>query len=154
MKIAIQQVKEVNEKHYVLLLDADPAKKSVDDYVTRGKVFGAMSGEECIGIIVLLPTRPETLEIVNLAVAAAHRGKGVATQLIIFSLNYARDENFKTVEIGTGSIGFEQLYLYQKCGFRMTSIERDYFVRHHDEEIIENNLVLRDMVRLSQDLFD
>lgn len=45
-----------------------------------------------------------------------------------------------------------QLYLYQKCGFRMTSIDRDFFVRHYAEPIIENGLVLKDMVRLSQDI--
>jgi hypothetical protein len=56
------------------------------------------------------------------------------------------------VEVGTGSTGVEQLYLYQKCGFRMTHIDRDFFVRHYSEPIVENGLVLRDMVRLSLDI--
>lgn len=34
----------------------------------------------------------------------------------------------------------------------MTHIERDFFVRHYPEEIIENGLVLKDMVRLAQDI--
>lgn len=148
----IQEVKTITEQHYVLLLDADPAKSLVDEYVSRSSVFEAKKDEKTVGIIVLLPTRPETLEIVNLATSANHRGKGIATALIQHALKFAKEKNYRTIEIGTGSIGFEQLYLYQKCGFRMDSIDRDFFVRHYEEEIIENGLVLKDMVRLSQDL--
>ena len=33
-------------------------------------------------------------------------------------------------------------------GFRITGIDQDFFVHHYDEEIIENGLILKDMVRL------
>lgn len=34
----------------------------------------------------------------------------------------------------------------------MTSIDRDFFLRHYEEEIVENKLILKDMVRLSMDV--
>lgn len=37
-------------------------------------------------------------------------------------------------------------------GFRMTGIDRDFFIRHYSEEIFENGIQVVDMVRLSQDL--
>lgn len=148
----IQEVKTVTEEHFVLLLDADPAKKLVEEYVSRSTVFEAVINAQTVGIIVLLPTRPETIEIVNIATAEKFRGKGVATAMIQYALEFAKEKDYQTIEIGTGSIGFEQLYLYQKCGFRMMSIDRDFFVRHYEEKIVENGLVLKDMVRLSQDL--
>ncbi len=56
------------------------------------------------------------------------------------------------MEIGTGNSSVNQLSLYQKCGFRITGIEHDYFTKHYEEEIVENGLLCRDMIRLSLDL--
>lgn len=149
--MTITRVTTLTKEHYELLLDADPSKKHVDDYTQRGQVF-SLTDTELLGIMVLIPTRPDTLELVNIAVSEAHRGKGYAQQLIAFAFETAKEQGIKTVEIGTGSTGYEQLHLYQKCGFRMTWIDRDFFVRHYEEEIIDNGIVLNDMVRLSIDL--
>ena len=147
----IRMTNEITTEHYGLLLDADPSKELVDNYLQRGTLLEAKK-EKLVGVLVLLPTRPDTLEIVNLAVAVEYRGQGIAQQLIAYTLEMARKKGIKTVEVGTGSTGVEQLYLYQKCGFRMTHIDRDFFVRHYSEPIVENGLVLRDMVRLSLDI--
>lgn len=152
MDITIKKIEHVTEAHYELLLEADPSRELIDNYIARSTAFEAVSDDKCVGVMVLLPTRPEMVEIVNIAVAEAQRGKGIATRMIQFALEFARKANYKTIEIGTGSTGFEQLYLYQKCGFRMTWIDRDFFTRYHDEEIIDNGFLLQDMVRLSQDL--
>jgi hypothetical protein len=60
--------------------------------------------------------------------------------------------SFKTIEIGTGNSGVGQLVLYQKCGFRITGVDRDFFIRHYSEEIFENGIQIVDMIRLSQDI--
>ncbi|MHC5248284.1 GNAT family N-acetyltransferase [Enterococcus sp. LJL90] len=148
----ISEITEITEVEWALLLDADPAKELVAAYVNRSRVFGMEEAGKVVGIMVLLPTRPDTLEIVNIATDADYRGQGIATKLIQFALHYASNAKYHRVEIGTGSTGFEQLYLYQKCGFRMVAIEQDFFVKHYPEPIIENNLVLKDMVRLAIDL--
>jgi ribosomal protein S18 acetylase RimI-like enzyme len=142
----------VTESHYHLLLDADPSRELVTEYLQRGRLFEARIAKKVVGVLVILPTRPETLEIVNLAVDEHYRGKGIAQRLLKHALDVAKNAQYQTVEVGTGSTGVEQLYLYQKCGFRMTHIDRDFFVRHYTEPIIENGLVLKDMVRLSQDI--
>ncbi|MGG5317778.1 GNAT family N-acetyltransferase [Enterococcus sp. AZ072] len=149
----INKVEQLTDIHNQLLLLADPNQLLVDDYAQRGTVYEATEDETLVGIMVLLPTRPETIELVNIAVAEVHQGKGIAQEMIAFALQTAKQSGFHTIEVGTGSIGFEQLYLYQKCGFRMVAIDRDFFVRHYEEAIvIENGMVLQDMVRLSQDL--
>ncbi|WP_207694690.1 hypothetical protein DOK67_0000490 [Enterococcus sp. DIV0212c] len=148
----IRDIQELQKIHYDLLLLADPAQDLVENYVARGLCFEAIFKESIVGIIVLLPTRPETLEIVNVAVSEKNQGQGFGGKLIQFALSHAKANHYKTVEIGTGSTSFGQLYLYQKCGFRMTGIDRDFFLRHYEEEIIENKLVLKDMVRLSIDI--
>ncbi|PAD37135.1 GNAT family N-acetyltransferase [Terribacillus saccharophilus] len=152
MSVIIEQFTMATNSHYELLLDADPSRKIVDSYLSKSHRIEARWGLQIIGVIILMPTRPETLEIVNIAVNNDFQNQGIGRLLIEYALEYAREHKFKTVEIGTGSTSLGSLYLYQKCGFRMTHIDRDYFSRHYDEEIIENKIVLRDMVRMSQDV--
>ncbi|CAM3583334.1 MULTISPECIES: GNAT family N-acetyltransferase [Paenibacillus] len=135
-----------------LLLLADPSKRLVEDYIHRGHCYVGEVDSAVIGVYVLLPTRPDTVELVNVAVAEERHGQGFGKQLVNHAVRQAKELGFATIEVGTGSTGVAQLALYQKCGFRMTAIDRDFFVRHYEEEIYENGMRLRDMVRLSQDL--
>ncbi|MDF2960807.1 MAG: acetyltransferase [Paenibacillus sp.] len=135
-----------------LLLLADPSRKLVEAYMERGQCYVAEAGGSILGVYVLLPTRPETVELVNVAVDERYQGKGIGKQLVNHAVQNAGRLGFKTIEVGTGNSGVGQLALYQKCGFRMTGIDRDFFIRHYDEPIFENGIQVMDMVRLSQDL--
>ncbi|MEK3903059.1 MULTISPECIES: GNAT family N-acetyltransferase [unclassified Paenibacillus] len=135
-----------------LLLLADPASKLVEDYVARGQCFVAEADHRVVGVYVLLPTRPETAELVNIAVDEAFQGQGIGKQMVNHAIQQARRLSFKTLEIGTGNSSIGQLALYQKCGFRITGIDKDFFIRHYSEEIYENGMQVVDMIRLSQDL--
>lgn len=135
-----------------LLLLADESLELVEEYIQRGQCFVAELDQMIIGEYVLLPTRPATVELVNIAVNESWQGRGIGKQLVNHAVQHARILGYQTIEIGTGNSGFGQLALYQKCGFRMVGIDRDFYVRHYAEEIYENGIQLRDMVRLSQDL--
>ncbi|RXZ84852.1 GNAT family N-acetyltransferase [Paenibacillaceae bacterium] len=135
-----------------LLLLADPSPELVNDYLKRGDCYVAVADGSIIGVYVLLPTRPETVEIVNVAVAESRQGEGIGKRLVNHAIAQAREHGFRTVEIGTGNSGVGQLALYQKCGFRITGVDRDFFIRHYDEAIFENGIQVIDMVRLAQDL--
>lgn len=100
-----------------------------------------------------VPTRPDTIELVNIAVAEARQGQGLGKRLVLHAIEQAKLLGYRTLEIGTGNSSVGQLALYQKCGFRITGVDRDFFLRHYDEPIFENGIQVIDMVRLSQDLF-
>lgn len=148
----IRELKKDEELPLELLLLADPSEKLVREYISRGKCFIMDLDGFIIGTYVLIPTRPKTAEIVNIAVNEDFHGQGYGKQLVLHAIETAKHEGYKTVEIGTGNSGVVQLALYQKCGFRMTSIDRDFFIRHYDKPIFENGIQVIDMVRLSQDL--
>jgi ribosomal protein S18 acetylase RimI-like enzyme len=137
---------------YDLLLLADPSRKLVDDYLRRGLCFIGKLDDQTMGVYVLLPTRPDTIELVNVAVDENHHGKGFGKQIVKHAIQTAKELGYKTIEVGTGNSGVGQLALYQKCGFRITGVDRDFFIRHYDEAIFENGIQVIDMVRLSQDL--
>jgi ribosomal protein S18 acetylase RimI-like enzyme len=140
------------EKPYELLLMADPSKTIVDEYLSRGVCFIAEYEGEMVGEFVLLKTRPETAEIVNIAVQEELQGQGVGKHMIKEAMEAARRLGCRILEIGTGNSSFHQLKLYQRCGFRITGVERDFFVRHYEEEIIEDGIRCVDMIRLAIDL--
>ncbi|MFJ8256408.1 GNAT family N-acetyltransferase [Peribacillus asahii] len=135
-----------------LLLLADPSKDIVEEYINRGECFVAESEQQIIGVYVLLPTRPETVELVNVAVLEEQHGRGIGKQLVIDAIKVAKTKGYRTIEIGTGNSSIGQLALYQKCGFRIIGVDMDFFIKHYPEKIFENGIQCRDMIRLSQDL--
>lgn len=147
-ELEIRIFKRPTPAHFKLLLTADPSKKIVAAYLERSTCFEARRGHELIGVFILLATRPETVELVNIAVAARFQGQGVGTHLVKAALQWAQHKGYQVVEIGTGTTSFQQLALYQKCGFRVVGVDPDFFTRNYQEPIIENKLRLRDMLRL------
>ncbi|MEY9974174.1 ribosomal protein S18 acetylase RimI-like enzyme [Lysinibacillus sp. RC46] len=135
-----------------LLLLADPSREIIEEYVNRGECFVAEIEQQIIGVYVLLPTRPETVELVNVAVVEEQHGRGIGKQLVMDAIKVVKTKGYKTIEIGTGNSSIGQLALYQKCGFRIIGVDMDFFVKHYPEEIFENGIQCRDMVRLSRDL--
>ncbi len=148
-------VKKLNNKDeipYELLLLADPSRDIVDEYLQRGICYGAYIDNKVVGVYVMIKTRPLTLELVNIAVSEEYQGRGIGKTLVLSAIEMSRSENAKVLEIGTGNSSIAQLALYQKCGFRITSIDRDFFIKHYEEEIYENGIQCVDMIRLSMDL--
>ncbi|MFJ8260632.1 GNAT family N-acetyltransferase [Rummeliibacillus sp. NPDC094406] len=135
-----------------LLLIADPSELLIEEYLLRGECFVAENENQTIGVYVLLPTRPETVELVNIAVIENLHNRGIGKQLVLHAIQTAKSRGYKTIEVGTGNSSIGQLALYQKCGFRIIGVDLEFFIRHYTKEIFENGIQCRDMIRLSQDL--
>jgi GNAT superfamily N-acetyltransferase len=155
MNLQVRRMERKNTVPYGLLLLADPSRRLVDEYLGRGDCYLAFDEADetkPIGVYVLIRTREDTVEIVNIAVAEPLHGQGVGKRLVLDAIEQARAMGAKTVEIGTGNSGVTQLALYQKCGFRMVGVDRDFFLRNYEEPIIENGIPCVDMIRLRLEL--
>ncbi|KAB8137974.1 GNAT family N-acetyltransferase [Gracilibacillus oryzae] len=135
-----------------LLLLADPSREHVLDYLQRGDCYITEEADQVVGAYVLLPTRPQAVELVNIAVSEAMQGKGIGKKLISDAIERAEKAGYKTIEVGTGNSSIMQLAFYQKAGFRITGIDRDFFLKNYKEEIFENGIQCVDMLRLSKEL--
>ncbi|MER2059906.1 MAG: GNAT family N-acetyltransferase, partial [Niallia sp.] len=98
------------------------------------------------------PIEEEAIELINLAVAEDYQGKGLGKKLVFHALEKATQLGYKVMEVGTGNSSIGQLALYQKCGFRINHIDKDFFLKNYEEEIYENGIRCVDMIRLSQDI--
>ena len=131
-----------------LLELADPSRVIVEGYVKSSCIYvGEISGV-IMGVYVLKETAKIVVEIMNVAVHEDYQGKGLGKQLISHAINEASKQGYAQIEIGTGNSSIHQLKLYQQCGFRIVSVDFDYFTRSYDEPIYENGLLCQDMIRL------
>ncbi|WP_241474967.1 GNAT family N-acetyltransferase [Priestia flexa] len=148
--LRFEKILQVTKNHIELLKEADPSEEVISGYIERGTCIAGRADGELVGFVVLLPTRPNTVEIVNIVVKKNMRNQGYGKQLVEEALKLSKHYGYKSVEIATGNSSIEQLALYQKCGFRITGIEIDHFVHNYEEEIYENGIQCRDMIRLRQ----
>lgn len=139
---------------YELLLLADPSKDLVDEYIKQSEVFTARQIDEIIGVIVLFPLTTEAVEIKNIAVKPEFQGQGIGSYLIKKAVQLALLNGQKNICIGTANSSVGQLYLYQKLGFEITDIKRNFFTDNYDEPIYENGVQAKHMLVLTRQLND
>lgn len=151
-KVRISKITRGRKIPYDLLYLADESHEAISFYLDRGECYCAYIGRVPVGVYVLLPTHPFTAELANVAVCEERQGEGIGRQLIAHAIKTAREQKFSKLEVGTANGGTGQLAFYQKCGFRMEWIDRDFISRNYPKPIIENGIECRDMVRMGMEL--
>lgn len=134
-----------------LLLEADPSWKKVQGYLPQSRCFAAKVNGEIVGCAVLLPLGQGTYELMNISVLTAQQKRGIGSALLRQVIEVARKEGVHRLEVGTGSFGY-QLAFYQKVGFRVFAVDRDFFLRNYETAIFEDGIQLKDMLRLGMEL--
>ncbi len=134
------------------MLLADPSKDLIDEYLEQSVIYTARQNDKTIGVVVLFPLTTETVEIKNIAVAAEFQGQGIGSFLIENAVRVALLNKQKSICIGTANSSVGQLYLYQKLGFEITGIKRDFFTVNYAEPVYENGIQAKHMLVLTRKL--
>jgi len=135
-----------------LLLSADPYEDAIAKYIGNSEILLAEMDGAIVGVCALMAIADGTAEIKNVAVREDMQGNGIGKRLLLHAIDHARQRGFRTLEIGTGNAGLMQLGLYQRLGFEMVSIDRDFFARNYPGPIFEDGIACKHMVRLSMPL--
>lgn len=141
-----------DELPYDLLLLADPSREIIDSYIRDSRVYLALIGDVRVGVYVLTPLEDKKAEVKNIAIHESWQGRGLGKQLLTDAAIKARDLGFRTLVIGTGNSSVAQLYLYQRSGFEITAIRKDFFIQHYPEPIYENGIQCKHMIMLEKTL--
>lgn len=152
MDLTISKLHSYTDAPMDLLLLADPSEKLVKSYLKKGICYTAEMEGNTVGVALIMKTKPNTMEVMNLAVKEEFQNKGIGKQLLLYVIEEIKKGDTKTIEIGTGNPGVVQMLLYQKCGFRIVEIDFDFFRRNYPERIYENGIECRDMIRMRIDL--
>jgi len=150
--IRIEELKDVNVIPMDLLMLADPSEEMIRDYLPYSVGFAAYEADTMVGALLMMRTRPRTMEILNISVLETHQNKGIGRQLIARAVDKARLLRARVLEIYTGNPGAVQMLLYQKCGFRIVGVDLDYCRIHYNETLMDNGIECRDMIRMKMDL--
>ena len=132
-----------------LLLLADESAQQVQSYMNTGELYVYSSEDDNVaGIVLAIPLEPDVVELKAVAIDSQQQGLGIGKRMLIDVLAELRDLGCKRVVVGTANAAIGQLVFYQKVGFRLLSIERDFFstVRGYAEVIEEAGIRMRDMV--------
>jgi ribosomal protein S18 acetylase RimI-like enzyme len=168
--LVIRDLKSEDPIPYELLLQADPSQKRIDSYIKKSRSRITQLCSETIGICVLMQMTLDNeqnckshdsddvqniectdriAEIMNLSIAEKFQGRGYGRALVLDAIRIARSSKMKKLHVGTGNSSITQIGFYQKCGFRITSVETDFFTKNYTDEIVENGIVCRDLIRMT-----
>jgi ribosomal protein S18 acetylase RimI-like enzyme len=114
--------------------------------------YVARAGGETLGAAVVRWDDREPSEILYIAVAAPVRGTGVGQRLVA-AIQAELPTHGRTLLVGTANSALDNIAFYQKCGFRMYAVKRDYF-DYIQPPIRDHGIVMRDMIMFSYDLDD
>ncbi|QBR02410.1 N-acetyltransferase [Paraburkholderia pallida] len=130
-----------------LLLLADPSEEKVRAYLPASRCFVVLNDGVVVGVCAVQQKEAGVHELMNIAVRPEQQQLGVGSRLLKWVIEIYRAAGARALEVGTGSFGY-QLTFYQRHGFRVAEIDRDFFVTHYGEPIFEEGIRLRDMLRL------
>lgn len=139
----------------LLLLADEP--DPLRTYLNTGDLYVLQdSAGSPLGVTLVLPYHDETTtsELKAVAVDASTHNRGLGQRMLRGVMDELRARGQTRVVVGTSNAGIGQIAFYQKAGFRILCIERDYFTveKGYDPDERENGLPHRDMVWFDQDL--
>jgi len=147
MTLHIQEI-PAQDAPMALLLLADPSEDKIRAYLPGSRCFVASNGAEMVAACVVKPLGGGSHELMSIAVPPAHQKQGHGAALLQWVIGFFRNAGAHQLEVGTGSFGY-QLAFYQRHGFRVSGIERDFFVDNYPAPIFEDGIQLLDMLRLT-----
>jgi ribosomal protein S18 acetylase RimI-like enzyme len=134
-----------------LLLLADPSEQRIRGYLIAAHAFVGVSDAAPVSVLVMRWRNADEVEIMNVAVALEHQRTGIGRAMMEFAAEYANVRGATTVSVGTGNSSLGELRFYQRLGFRITGVSRDYF-GDYDPPIFEEGIRCLDMIHLNRKL--
>lgn len=148
----IEQVGSYQQIPFDLLELADPSQIQVNNYVKNGDCYVVRQGTTVIGVTVLNKLNSTSIEIKNIAIKTSFQGKGFGKLLLRYVDKISAQAGYKKLIIGTGNSSIGQLALYQKEGFEISYIKKNFFVENYTDSIFENGIQCKHMIILEKEL--
>ncbi|MCD2256733.1 GNAT family N-acetyltransferase [Agrilactobacillus fermenti] len=134
-----------------ILLIGDEQAEMVQRYLNQGPLFALFDEQRLLGVALAVPQSEKTLELKNIAIVPAKQHQGFGRQLMQAVENYAKNQGYQTLTLGTGESPLT-LPFYQKLGYQYSHRIKNFFKQNYDHPIIEGGHELKDMIYLSKTL--
>jgi GNAT superfamily N-acetyltransferase len=113
------------------------------------QVYAALVDGDPVAAALVRRDERQPVEILYIAVEPARRGTGIGRTLVA-AIQAEVPAAGRPLLVGTANSSLDNIAFYQKCGFRMHSVKRDYF-DYIQPPLREYGIVMRDMIVFSYD---
>jgi N-acetylglutamate synthase-like GNAT family acetyltransferase len=129
-----------------LLLQAEESERALRWGLANlvDSVYRADENDTLVGAATM-QWRGDPCEIMELAIAPERQGQGLGLQFVLWLLDEARRRGKSAVLVGTANSSIGNIAFYQKCGFRMDQVRKDYFW-YYRKPVYEHGIQIRDML--------
>jgi ribosomal protein S18 acetylase RimI-like enzyme len=111
-----------------LFSEADDSESEIASYKDLGEVLVALDDGEIVGHVQLIDSAESGIaEIKSIAVFEERRSRGIGTALIQAALERCRNTDSRVVRVATAAASTDALKFYQRQGFRIRQIIRDFY---------------------------
>ncbi len=139
---------------WVELLELADEAAPLRGYLQQGVLYGVFDDDtgRRRGAVLVLDLGDDVAELRAVAVAESDQGEGLGSWMVSEVCNRLPANGVQRVIVGTASSGIRQLAFYQRLGFRLTHVERDFFTeaRGYPPGLSENGIPTRDMLWLER----
>ena len=144
----IRRIAAGKEVYLPLLLEADPSEAMIEKYLAGGELYVLLANGQTAGAAVITLRDDGAMELRNLAVVKALRGRGYGEKLVRHMLKLCATRS-DALYVGTSpaNVGF-----YERLGFEKAYVEKGYFKDNYPEPIVEDGKALEDMIYLVRKL--
>lgn len=129
-----------------LLKDADEdiarVQATIEDSTNTAYAF--FDNDMCVGAL-LMHWQSDESEILYIAIDETRRGRGYGKAAIVWIIEEAQRRGAGSVIVGTANSSVDNIAFYQKCGFRMDAVRKDYF-SYLTAPVYEDGILVQDMV--------
>ncbi|MBM7539904.1 GNAT family N-acetyltransferase [Amphibacillus cookii] len=132
-----------------LLMLADESKEIVLSYIDQGELFSIKKADLVVGVVLFTFLSKNTVELKNIALKEAYRNKGLGKQIVNQAEQYYRDNGYDHIIVCTANSSIANIAFYQKAGFRLIDIEKDFF-NQYPTPIYEYGILAQDKLIFSK----
>lgn len=150
--LKLRTLKPAENIPYSLLLLADETIEGIDTYIHHSVIYVLEHGDEIIAVCATVMISERVMEIKNIAVREDYQNRGIGYRFLLDIIEQAREQGCSELLIGTADCAEKQLYLYQKAGFQISTVIKDFYIKKYPMPIFEGGTQLKDMVVLKQTL--
>lgn len=135
-----------------LLRDAEEGDARITQAIEDPSAISyiVQDGDKTIGAVVM-HWAPDESEILYIQTDASLRGQGYGKATMQAIIAEAQQRRVKAVCVGTANSSWTNIAFYQKCGFRMDSVRKNFF-DYIPTPLYEDGIKMQDMLMLRFDL--
>jgi len=133
-----------------LFSEADDSEREIASYRELGEVLVAVDDGEIVGHVQIVEAAElGRFELKSLAVREERRSQGIGTSLVQAALAYCCEQGARSVSVATAAASTDALKFYQRQGFRIQRVVRDFYVPSRGyQPFLVNGIPLLDEVIL------